>query len=229
MANHGATTLIKSKSMLTEECDTRRFLENRGIVVTETDLGERIQQLDHSRLSAKDKPEVPDFPRLAKADFLSQFRKGLEDMAGVLVDKQPGDFAAFLRSQFPNPKNFCSAVPEFVGNSTPEDYSNWAAAADIDVAIVRSPMGIAETGSVLLSETDLRVNTIGFLAHDLVVLLDPADIVENVHLAYRHPAFRNTAYSVLMTGPSGSGDIGARVVHPAQGVMTLTVIFWPQI
>jgi L-lactate dehydrogenase complex protein LldF len=38
--------LIKSKSMLTEECDTRRFLEERGIRVTETDLGERIQQLD---------------------------------------------------------------------------------------------------------------------------------------------------------------------------------------
>ncbi len=147
----------------------------------------------------------------------------------MLVDQQPGDFAAFLRSRFPNAKNFCSAVPEFVGNSTPEDYPNWAAAGDIDVAIVRSPMGIAETGSVLLSETDLRVNTIGFLAHDIVVLLDPVDIVENVHLAYRHPAFRNTAYSVLMTGPSGSGDIGGRVVHPAQGVMTLTVIFWPQI
>jgi L-lactate dehydrogenase complex protein LldF len=38
--------LIKSKSMLTEECDTRRFLEERGIRVSETDLGERIQQLD---------------------------------------------------------------------------------------------------------------------------------------------------------------------------------------
>jgi L-lactate dehydrogenase complex protein LldF len=47
MAKHGATALIKSKSMLTEECDMRRFLENRGILVTETDLGERIQQLDH--------------------------------------------------------------------------------------------------------------------------------------------------------------------------------------
>ena len=32
--------------MLTEECDTRRFLEERGIRVSETDLGERIQQLD---------------------------------------------------------------------------------------------------------------------------------------------------------------------------------------
>jgi len=188
-----------------------------------------LGRIRNSRLPLKAKPEVPDFTRLSGADFIPQFRKELEEMAGVLIDQRPVDFGAFLRSRFPNAKNFCSAVPELAGDSTPEKYLNWADAGDIDVAIVRSPMGIAETGSVLLSETDLRVNTIGFLAHDLVVLLDPADIVENVHLAYRHPAFRNTAYSVLMTGPSGSGDIGGRVVHPAQGVMTLTVIFWPQI
>jgi L-lactate dehydrogenase complex protein LldF len=41
-----ADTLIKAKSMLTEECDTRAFLSKRGITVVETDLGERIQQLD---------------------------------------------------------------------------------------------------------------------------------------------------------------------------------------
>ena len=39
-------TLVKSKSMLTEECDMRPYLEARGIKVIETDLGERIQQLD---------------------------------------------------------------------------------------------------------------------------------------------------------------------------------------
>jgi L-lactate dehydrogenase complex protein LldF len=33
--------------MLTEECELRPFLERRGIRVTETDLGERIQQLDN--------------------------------------------------------------------------------------------------------------------------------------------------------------------------------------
>lgn len=38
--------LVKSKSMLTEECELRPFLERRGIEVIETDLGERIQQLD---------------------------------------------------------------------------------------------------------------------------------------------------------------------------------------
>jgi L-lactate dehydrogenase complex protein LldF len=46
LKSKNADTLIKSKSMLTEECDTRAFLKARGIQVTETDLGERIQQLD---------------------------------------------------------------------------------------------------------------------------------------------------------------------------------------
>jgi len=41
-----ATTLVKSKSMLTDECEMRPFLAERGIEVVETDLGERIQQLD---------------------------------------------------------------------------------------------------------------------------------------------------------------------------------------
>ena len=46
LAAHGATTLVKSKSMLTDECEMRPFLEKRGIEIIETDLGERIQQLD---------------------------------------------------------------------------------------------------------------------------------------------------------------------------------------
>ena len=46
LAARGAKVLVKSKSMLTDECDMRPFLEARGIEVMETDLGERIQQLD---------------------------------------------------------------------------------------------------------------------------------------------------------------------------------------
>ena len=38
-------SLIKSKSMLQEECGMTPYLQKRGIEVTESDLGERIQQL----------------------------------------------------------------------------------------------------------------------------------------------------------------------------------------
>jgi L-lactate dehydrogenase complex protein LldF len=46
LRTRGAKSLVKSKSMLTDECEMRPFLEKRGITVIETDLGERIQQLD---------------------------------------------------------------------------------------------------------------------------------------------------------------------------------------
>lgn len=45
LADRGVTRLVKSKSMLTEECKLNPYLEARGIEVTDTDLGERIVQL----------------------------------------------------------------------------------------------------------------------------------------------------------------------------------------
>jgi L-lactate dehydrogenase complex protein LldF len=47
LRDHGARTLIKSKSMLTEECGFRPYMASVGIEVIETDLGERIQQLNN--------------------------------------------------------------------------------------------------------------------------------------------------------------------------------------
>ncbi|WP_298964226.1 lactate utilization protein B [uncultured Methylobacterium sp.] len=46
LRSRGATSLIKSKSMLTEECGFRHFMAAHDVAVIETDLGERIQQLD---------------------------------------------------------------------------------------------------------------------------------------------------------------------------------------
>lgn len=45
LAARGARHLVKSKSMLTEECGLNGYLVARGVEVTDTDLGERIVQL----------------------------------------------------------------------------------------------------------------------------------------------------------------------------------------
>src|SRR3954470_13772423 len=45
LKRHGATRVVKSKSMLTEECGLNPHLEQLGIEVTDTDLGEWIVQL----------------------------------------------------------------------------------------------------------------------------------------------------------------------------------------
>jgi L-lactate dehydrogenase complex protein LldG len=68
------------------------------------------------------------------------------------------------------------------------------------------------------------VNALGFLAQHLVVLLDPARIVANLHDAYRERAHFDVPYGVFMTGPSATADIEGVLIHGAQGIRTLTVV-----
>jgi L-lactate dehydrogenase complex protein LldG len=96
--------------------------------------------------------------------------------------------------------------------------------ADVDFAIVRASFAVAETGSVLLSDADLRVNSIAYLTQHLIVLLDPADIVVNLHHAYRRPEFRDGHYASFHTGPSATADIEGVLIHGAGGVRSLSVL-----
>lgn len=65
-------TLVKSKSMVTEEIHLNRFLESKGIESVETDLGEYIQQLDGE----------PPYHIVTPA-----MHKSKEDVARVFADK----------------------------------------------------------------------------------------------------------------------------------------------
>jgi|GEM_PF-167901 L-lactate dehydrogenase complex protein LldG len=177
--------------------------------------------------AAQPMPAIPRFHANQPADLVAAFCESIARMAGVVVTEDVPDLDSFVQGKFPDAKVICSAIPEYSGTMKPANLNHWSEASAIDVCLLRSPMGVAETGSILLSDLELQVNTIAFLAHDLVALLDPKDIVENIHDAYEHPHFKQRSYSVLMTGPSGSGDISGVVVHPAQGVKTLTVILSP--
>jgi L-lactate dehydrogenase complex protein LldG len=117
-----------------------------------------------------------------------------------------------------------SATPEVAGNRSLDQVRHPAELDDVDVGVVRALFGVAETGSVWLTETQFKVNTLGFLAQHLVVLLDPAAIVSNLHHAYRDRAQFDARYGVFMTGPSATADIEGILIHGAQGIRTLTII-----
>jgi len=198
--------------------------------MSSTQLLSRKSILDSVRANqpaSQPMPTIPHFRPQTSAGLVATFSESIARMAGVVVTEDVPELGSFLRAKFPDAKLICSATPEYAGTIEPANLNHWAEASTIDVCIVRSPMGVAETGSILLSDLELRVNKIAFLAHDLVVLLDPEQIVGNIHDAYEHSHFKLSPYSVLMTGPSGSGDISGITVHPAQGVKTLTVILSP--
>jgi len=51
MRKHGATRMVKAKTMVSEETELNPYLEKNGIEVVETDLGEFIVQVDHDHPS----------------------------------------------------------------------------------------------------------------------------------------------------------------------------------
>ncbi|MEQ9289459.1 MAG: lactate utilization protein B [Cyclobacteriaceae bacterium] len=77
---HQAKKMVKSKSMLTEECHLNPYLEKHGIEVVDTDLGERIVQL------AKEPPSHIVMPAIHKKkeeiDELFQETMGTEPANG---------------------------------------------------------------------------------------------------------------------------------------------------
>jgi L-lactate dehydrogenase complex protein LldG len=170
-------------------------------------------------------PYVPAFDDEPPASLLDAFKASLHRMGGMFLDSPAaGDILAPVRAKIAGTKIVCSMVPEITGNRDIAGIGAPRDLADVDFAIVRASFAVAETGSVLLSETDLRVNAVAYLAQHLIVLLDPADIVVNLHHAYRRPEFRDSHYACFHTGPSATADIEGVLIHGAQGVRSLSVL-----
>jgi L-lactate dehydrogenase complex protein LldG len=169
-------------------------------------------------------PDVPVFERAAGV-ALETFVASLERMGGMFAGADAStDLDSFIGRRYPNARVICSAVPEVAGTRRAEAVRAPSELDDVDVGVVRALLGVAETGSVLLSEDQFKVNALGFLSQHLLVLLDPAAIVPDLHHAYRHPAFFTARYAVFLTGPSATADIEGVLVHGAQGVRSLTVV-----
>lgn len=176
-------------------------------------------------------PVIPDIPLFERPAGLlvAEFREALLRMGGKFAETQEGkDLDRFIGSLFPQAQVICSAVPEVKGNRALSGIVEPADLADVDVGIVRAAFGVAETGSIWLSETELQVNSLAFLAQHLVALLDPRNVVGNLHHAYGDARFKTARYAVLVTGPSATADIEGVLIHGAQGVRSLTVVLLPR-
>ena len=122
----------------------------------------------------------------------------------------------------------CSAVPEISGTRRIEDISDPHELADVDVGVVRAQFGVAESGAVWLTQEDLGLAALAFLSQHLIVLLDPEQIVPDMHEAYARVRLDETAYGCFMMGPSATADVEATLVHGAQGPRSLNVFFLPR-
>jgi L-lactate dehydrogenase complex protein LldG len=174
-------------------------------------------------------PEVPGFPDEGES-IVPYFRRQLEAMGGrsfEVADAAAG--RARVAELFPSAKVICSATSEVPGTRRVQDVSDPHDLNDVDVGVVRSPLGVAEAGAIWLTQRELVMNALGVLSQHLVVLLDPAAIVDTMQDAYGQIDLTASPYGVFLAGPSATGDIEGVIIHGAQGARSLTVLLLPRL
>ncbi|USU20267.1 LutC/YkgG family protein [Paraburkholderia fungorum] len=174
---------------------------------------------------ARPRPEVPLFASQG-GDLRARFAAALQAMGGTCVDvSSAADVPALIRERFGDAVSVASATFEVPGTREITAETEPASLQDVEVGVVRARFGVAETGSVWFSEREYGVNALGYIVQHLVVLLDPAQLLDGLQDVYRRDDFRDARFAALVTGPSATADIEGVLIRGAQGVRSLTVVW----
>ena len=94
----------------------------------------------------------------------------------------------------------------------------------LDVAIVRGEFAVAENGAVWISGRSLPHRAALFICQHLIVVVDAASIVHDMHEAYARLAPLPREWGLFLAGPSKTADIEQALVIGAHGPRSCTVL-----
>jgi L-lactate dehydrogenase complex protein LldG len=184
-----------------------------------------LDKVRQAQPPSRPRPEVP-LCDSAGGELRARFTAALQAMGGACVEAGSApDVSGLIRERFGAAASVASATAEVPGTRALTADTEPASLQDIDVGVVRARFGVAETGSVWFSEREYVVNALGYIVQHLVVLLDPAQLIDGLQDVYRRDDFRDARYAALVTGPSATADIEGVLIRGAQGVRSLTVVW----
>ena len=186
-----ARKAVKSKSMVTEEIGLNEALEEIGIEILETDLGEYLLQLDN-----KDKPSHIVIPALHKNR--RYIRELLAEKMGYTGDETPETMTRFVRGILR--KAFLTADVGVTG-------CNFAVAETGTVALMTNE----GNGRMV---TGIPKTVVTFMGMERVVpTFEELDILFSM-LSRSAVGARTSIYMSLITGPRASADLdGPEELH----------------
>jgi L-lactate dehydrogenase complex protein LldG len=95
---------------------------------------------------------------------------------------------------------------------------------DLDLFVCGAELGVAENGAVWIASSRPAERAALFLATRVVVVLDAASIVANLHEAYARLDVAAHSFGAFVAGPSKTADIEQSLVIGAHGPKQLTLI-----
>ncbi|HTE08782.1 MAG TPA: LUD domain-containing protein [Flavitalea sp.] len=93
----------------------------------------------------------------------------------------------------------------------------------VSKAYIRGTLGVAENGAIWISEPDMGNRLLPFITEHLVIVINTANLVYDMHEAYQKIRVNEYGYGVFIAGPSKTADIEQSLVIGAHGPRSLEV------
>ena len=193
-------TVVKSKSMTSEEIDLRQDLQRQGNEVWETDLGELILQLRNEEPMHITAPAI----HVPKEDVAELF-------STVMGKEVPPDIASEV-----------AAAREFLRRRYAE--------ADIGISGANVVSADTGSLLIIENEGNARLATGFPPVHIAVVGIEKlvptlSESFKVAEVTWRYAGYTVTSYLNLISGPSKTGDIEKVTTYGAHGPKELHVVF----
>ena len=197
--------------------------------------------LDRLRARVTPDVELPDLDALAEDairydDPATVFAELVDAVGGScravgdlqVATRVIGELPAVIEAGGLEKVTICSLVPELGLPGVSLDQVPRAHALEhVFLAVVRGEFGVAENGAIWISDRHMRHRALLFLAQHLVVLLPAAELVHNMHEAYRRLSLGQRSFGLFLSGASKTADIEQSLVIGAHGARSLTVLTGP--
>lgn len=172
--------------------------------------------------------ELPDISFL-KGDTENVHEKYINTLTAIggkaLQVSNFDEIKALISQQFDVTKRIVSTLPEL--SDMAELHKGEAidphTLQDIELSVIRAHFGVAENGSVWVTDDLMGQRVLPFICQHLVVIVDAQNIVPTMHEAYQRISLAKYGFGAFIAGPSKTADIEQSLVLGAHGPRSMTV------
>jgi L-lactate dehydrogenase complex protein LldG len=195
--------------------------------VAET-TGGRSRILDALRAASAPVAPAPDLSRVGVRwdDPVARLTDAVAAVAGRLVrvpDRAALGRAAVALAEEVGAARVGSLVDGVAGNVDLAGVTDAHALEELGLAVLPGAFAVAENGAVWVAGEALRPRGIFVVPEHLALVVAAADVVHDMHEAYRRIAFPGAGFGVFIAGPSKTADIEQALVIGAHGARSCTV------